>query len=103
MLSAKGDDGNAIKYYERAVKEGYAAQLPQNDPIGFADFITDYAEALSAIGQSALAGEQREMAQTLRQNNPGKESKTDLVPYGQQCTNPEHSDNRSNKSPQPTQ
>jgi len=75
----------AIAYFERALAVMEQEGLSVHAPTGYADFLEEYAAALSATGRDADATVVAQKISAIRQANPGGESATDRTPYGKFC------------------
>lgn len=75
----------AVSYFERALPELEAKGASSLAPIAFADILDEYSTSLDFSGRTALAQEVAARAIKIRNENPGKSSKTDRTPYGTKC------------------
>ncbi len=82
---AQGKYPAALRYFERGFPLLDAARAAQEAPIGYADLLDHYAQALDGAGQASAAQQARQRAAGLRQQHPQQQSATDLTPYGSAC------------------
>lgn len=73
-------------YFERALKVMDLVNFQQDAPIGYADVLDEYAQALAGLDRSAEATNFKKRAADIRQKNPSRYSITDRTPYGKFCT-----------------
>lgn len=59
--------------------------IPTVDPIGYAEFLEEYADVLRQIGKGGNAVPLDLESQELRVRNPGKSSQVNVTPYGEHC------------------
>jgi tetratricopeptide (TPR) repeat protein len=59
--------------------------IPTVDPIGYAQFLEEYADVLRQIGKGGNAIPLDLESQELRVRNPGKSSQVSVTPYGEHC------------------
>jgi hypothetical protein len=76
----------SLEYYTRVEPLFEREKLEQADPLGFAEYLEEYATALEQIGKPSDAANRRARAAGLRQSAAGKEQKTEKTPYGTQCS-----------------
>ena len=74
--------GKAVGFYERAIRAMEKAGASEKAPIGFADILDEYGNALQHTGQTKESRNIRSKASKLRRLNPGGHSVTDRTPYG---------------------
>jgi hypothetical protein len=55
LLHDTKQHSRAIPVFESAIHELQRANAPQKDPLGFAEFLDDYADSLNAIGELEVA------------------------------------------------
>src|ERR1700704_5364652 len=60
----------AIPAYEQAIDELQRREAPQKDPVGFAEFLDDYAESLRAVGEQKAAKAVAQRSAAIKQDNP---------------------------------
>lgn len=65
----------AIPVYERALAELEKTSVAKDDPIGFADFLDDYASSLRMAGETARADEISGRAVVIHEQNKGLTAK----------------------------
>lgn len=70
-------------YYKRGIPAGEKLGVTESDPIGLANAIDEYADALEKGGEHPAASEARQKAQVLRTANPSR--KADFVPERYKC------------------
>jgi len=75
----------AVGYYRRAFEAMEKFGAAKKSPIGFADLLGEYANALQETGEETEAKIIRNRANDLRRLNPTGHSVTDRTPYGTQC------------------
>jgi hypothetical protein len=72
LYQDEGRDQDAVVLYALAVPELEKFDLPQKDPVGFADYLDDYARSLNKTGQASAANAMLARAAELRAKNPGR-------------------------------
>lgn len=75
----------AVPYFERALPVVEKLGAASKDPIGFADFLDEYAQSLNEVGRTANAVVFITRAADIRSKHAGASSKTDRTPYGKHC------------------
>ena len=75
----------AVKFFQRAYSEMESDQADTKDPIGYADFLDEYAHALRESGQQDLVPALSARSEKIRVAFEGKESHTEKTPYGTEC------------------
>lgn len=75
----------AIEYFARVKKEFDKVQADTKDPLGYADYLEEYASALEQTDNAMEVEEHRSRAAELRKIFEGKDSHTEKTPYGTQC------------------
>jgi len=75
LLYDTGRYQKAIPVYEKALAELEKTSIAKADPIGFADFLDDYAGCLRAAGESARGDEIAHRAAVVRAENKGRTAK----------------------------
>lgn len=78
----------AVEYFARVKVEFDKLQADTRDPLGYADYLEEYAGALEKTGNNAEAKKHRARAVELRKAFPGKDAQTEKTPYGTQCKSP---------------
>jgi tetratricopeptide (TPR) repeat protein len=71
LLYDTGQYARAVPVYETAVSELQRFRLQMSDPVGFADFLMEYAQSLRAVGLVAEADAVSRRAAALREDHPG--------------------------------
>lgn len=75
----------AIEYFVRVKVEFDKLQADTRDPLGYVDYLEEYAGALEITGNNAEVKKHRVRAVELRKAFPGKDAHTEKTPYGTQC------------------
>ena len=75
----------ASDYFTRVEVEFNKIEADTKDPLGYAEFLEEFATALEQTGNSTDAEKHRARATELRKTFPGKRSHTEKTPYGTQC------------------
>jgi hypothetical protein len=75
----------ALSYFERALPAVEKRDAASMDPIGFADFLDEYAQALSMSHRVAEANALKARAADIRSKHSGAQSRTGRTPYGKHC------------------
>lgn len=78
----------AVEYFARVKTEFDKLQADTKDPLGYADYLEEYASALEQTGNAAEVEKHRARAAELRKTFPGKDAHTEKTPYGTQCKSP---------------
>lgn len=80
----------AVEYFARTNAEFDKARFNFDtaDPLGYADYLEEYSDALEKTGNVNDAKKHRDRAVELRNTFPGKEAHTEKTPYGTQCKLP---------------
>lgn len=76
----------SIAYFKKALPILKQINAPTEAPYAYADILSEYADALDAVG-SGDAANYRNQAESIKKNRPDGYSITDRTPYGTQCTN----------------
>jgi len=82
------DQGQAVparSYFERTDYEMLAIGADRKAPVGYADFLKEYANALDLAGSHGEADAERLKAKLIREAFPHGRSITGRTPYGTQC------------------
>ncbi|WP_264513643.1 hypothetical protein [Luteolibacter rhizosphaerae] len=74
FLHDQGRHREAIGHYQQAISLVTPSNLQARDPIGFAEFLEEYAVSLSHSGKRAEATNARSWAAQLRRDHPGKKA-----------------------------
>jgi tetratricopeptide (TPR) repeat protein len=74
----------ATSYYQSGIA-AIPKEIISQDPIGYADVLDEYAEALKQIGEAANSKKNIAEAKQLRTSNPNAKSLTKRTPYGKFC------------------
>jgi len=80
----------ATGYFEHALAVMAQEELPAHAPMAYADFLEEYAVALTEISRNAEAAAIKQKILSIRRTNPQGESSTDRTPYGKFCTHPKN-------------
>jgi tetratricopeptide (TPR) repeat protein len=72
-------------HYRTAMPMLAKHSIPTVDPIGYAEFLDEYAEVLRRIGREGNAVPLDLESIELRRRNPGKSSQVSATPYGERC------------------
>jgi tetratricopeptide (TPR) repeat protein len=83
---AQGKAPEAAGYFERALAEMDKTGVEKRDPVGLAEALDDYANALAKAGKDATAAVTR--AADLHKKHAGTSAVTARAPYGTQCEEP---------------
>lgn len=75
----------ASHYYQLGITTIPKEQAINEDPIGYAEILEEYAKALKNNGDETSSSKLTTQANELRATNPGKKSNTDRTPYGKFC------------------
>lgn len=75
----------AIPYFERALPIVEKLNAASVDPVGFANLLDEYVQALTMSGRAADAKVIQTRAANIRSKNPDLKSRTDRTPYGKHC------------------
>lgn len=75
----------AVKQYALVKAEFERLQVETKDPVGYADYLDEYAMALEQTGKANEAQPLRVRSGELRKTFPGKTAHTEKTPYGTQC------------------
>lgn len=75
----------ALTYFDRALPEFEKQSPDTNDPVGYADFLDEYAISLDNVGRSVEAKKHLARSAELRRTYPNREARTERTPYGTQC------------------
>lgn len=85
-LNRAGRSLQEAQWHYRTVKPMLVAQnVPDVDPIGYADLLDEYADVLERIGRQGEAGALRSQSRKLRAAHPGRTSRVSATPYGTHC------------------
>jgi tetratricopeptide (TPR) repeat protein len=87
----QGKFTQAIPYFERALPVVDKLDAGSKDPIGFADFLDEYAQALTISNRASEASALTARAADIRSKHPTAASRTNRTPYGKHCTKKEES------------
>lgn len=79
---------SAVEQFLQAKTEFDKLQAETKDPVGYADFLDEYAVALEQTGRAEQAQPLRSKSLELRKTFSGKTAHTEKTPYGTQCKNP---------------
>jgi hypothetical protein len=79
---------NAAEQYSRVKLDFDKLQADTRDPVGYADYLDEYATALEQTGKSGEAEPLRLRSAELRKTFAGRAAHTEKTPYGTQCKNP---------------
>lgn len=74
FLHDQGRHREAIGHYQEAIALVTPSNLQARDPIGFAEFLEEYAVSLSHSGKRAEAANAKSWAGQLRRDHPGKKA-----------------------------
>ena len=85
MSIAQKDYSKARGYFDKLMPILEEISIETKDPLGYADVLDEYSLVLENTGDPAKAKEHRQRSQQLREVFQGKESNTDITPYGTQC------------------
>lgn len=77
--------GKAADQFARVTIDFDRLQADTKDPVGYADFLDEYAVALEQTGKVREAQPLRARSLELRKAFPGRTSHTEKTPYGTQC------------------
>ncbi|MDR1969652.1 MAG: hypothetical protein LBQ32_13345 [Burkholderiaceae bacterium] len=80
--------GNAADQFARVKVDFDRLQADTKDPVGYADFLDEYAIALEQTGKAREAQPLRARSSELRKVFSGRAARTEKTPYGTQCKNP---------------
>ncbi len=75
----------ANTYFQDAYTEMEAEQADTRDPVGYADFLDEYAFSLEQTGQNGLASKLSARSEKIRVAFKAKQSHTEKTPYGTLC------------------
>jgi tetratricopeptide (TPR) repeat protein len=75
----------AIEYFSQVKTAFDAVQAETRDPLGYADFLDEYAASLEQTGKGDAAKPLRARSTELRKTFPNRDSHTEKTPYGTQC------------------
>ena len=75
----------AEMHYRTAMPMLAKQSIPTLDPIGYAEFLDEYADVLRRIGKEGNAVPLDLESSELRSRNPGKTSQVSVTPYGERC------------------
>lgn len=75
----------AVEQYSLVKAEFERLQVETKDPVGYADYLDEYAMALEQTGKADEAQPLRVRSDQLRKTFPGKTAHTEKTPYGTQC------------------
>lgn len=78
----------AVEYFSRVKTEFDKLQADTKDPLGYADYLEEYASALEKTGDTAEAKKHRARAADLLKAFPAGDAHTEKTPYGTQCKSP---------------
>ena len=81
----QGKYAEALIYFDEVDPIFTELKAIEKDPIGYADYLDEYATALEGTGSQAKAAELRKQANTIRDRNLDIKSFTDRTPYGKHC------------------
>lgn len=76
----------SVDYFERALPALDSVRAASKAPMGYADVLDEYAQALAGAGNTTDSTIQVKRAAMLRAGNQSKRSITDRTPYGKFCT-----------------
>lgn len=75
----------AVVYFDRALPELEEQSIGTQDPIGYADFLDEYATALDKVGRPADAKKHRRQSTRIRAAFPNQKAFAEDIPYGTRC------------------
>jgi tetratricopeptide (TPR) repeat protein len=75
----------AIEYFQRAYSKIQEDQADTKDPIGYADFLDEFAYLLEHTGQNDMVPQLSARSERIRAAFKGKDSHTEKTPYGTEC------------------
>lgn len=75
MLRDTNEDARAVPVFERALQELESKNILRSDPIGFAEFLDDFATSLKNAGFGSRSEEVARRAAAIRKENPGESPK----------------------------
>ncbi|MCW1914138.1 hypothetical protein OJ996_11160 [Luteolibacter sp. GHJ8] len=84
FLHDQGRHRESIPIYAEAAAAIARSYLADHDPIGFAEFLEEYAAALSHTGKGAEAAKERSRAAQLRRDHPGQTARETRRRYPRQ-------------------
>ncbi len=82
---AQKDSRAAIDYFDRSNAELSKTTVSQSDPIGYAEILDDYRDALVAENRSQDGAAIQRKASELRNSSPKRDALMRRPPYGAQC------------------
>lgn len=85
MFIAKKDFQKANTYFEKLMPILNEVGAETGDPLAYADVLDEYALVLEKIGKPEEANKHLKRAKQLKDTFPGRESRTEITPYGTQC------------------
>jgi len=85
MYSDRKMYAKAVEQFAKVKVEFEKLQAETKDPVGYAEFLDEYANALEQTGLTNDAKPLRLRAEELRKTFPGKASHTEKTPYGTKC------------------
>jgi len=85
MYHAKGDLAMSNEYFQKAKPVLDDLQADTRDSIGYADFLKEYSEVLSALGKTSEASALTKREQEIRSVFKDRKSNHDDTPYGKYC------------------
>lgn len=81
----QGKYQEAVAFYGQAVPALEKQDILTSDPVGYANYLGDYATALDRNGEVDKAKQVRTQADSIRSSNPGKAAKFVPVHYRDVC------------------
>jgi tetratricopeptide (TPR) repeat protein len=91
LMLDQGKYSQAVEYFESGIKELDKVEFYKASPadaVAYANFLDEYALALSKSGNNPKAAGIKGRASEIRSQYPGQASSTERTPYGKYCTNP---------------
>lgn len=85
MYRAQGIDGKAGEYFVKTDKAMKVVNAKERDPIGYADFLKEYAQNSNSLGKISEVNRLTKQETKLRKTHPGMMRNGDRTPYGQYC------------------
>ncbi len=85
MYRAQGMHEKAEEYFVKTDEKMKAVNAEERDPIGYADFLKEYAQNSNSLGKATEASRLTSLETKIRKTHPGKTRNGDRTPYGQFC------------------